>query len=246
MHVTDLTGKTILVTGAASGIGQHTTQKLIDSGASVIAFDRATAVESSASEHVLPIVGSVDTQADVERAVTEGVRRFGGLDGVVAAAGITRSGTADSMSLADWNAVLAVNLTSVFLLAQATFPALRRSGGGGFIAIASQVGLVGYPENVAYCAAKGGVVNLIRALAVDVSHEGIRPVALCPGPVDTPMLRKGFEQTGEDMSLAVSRVPAGRIGTPDEIAAVAAFLLTDDAAFVTGAIWTVDGGYTAQ
>jgi NAD(P)-dependent dehydrogenase (short-subunit alcohol dehydrogenase family) len=112
--------------------------------------------------------------------------------------------------------------------------------------VASQVGLVGYPENVAYCAAKGGVINLIRALAVDVSAEGIRPVALCPGPIDTPMLRKGFEQTGEDMALAVSRVPAARIGTPQEIAAVAAFLLSDDAGFVTGATWTVDGGYTAQ
>jgi NAD(P)-dependent dehydrogenase (short-subunit alcohol dehydrogenase family) len=150
------------------------------------------------------------------------------------------------MSLADWNSVLAVNLTSVFLLAQASFPALRRSGGGGFIAVASQVGLVGYPDNVAYCAAKGGVINLIRALAVDVSAEGIRPVALCPGPTDTPMLRTGFEQTGENMALAVSRVPAGRVGTAQEIASVATFLLSDDAAFVTGATWTVDGGYTAQ
>jgi NAD(P)-dependent dehydrogenase (short-subunit alcohol dehydrogenase family) len=244
--VTDLTGKAILVTGAASGIGRHTTQRVVDDGATVIALDRAEAVESLAGDRVLPIVGSVDSPADVQRAVDEGERRFGGLHGVVAAAGITRSGTADSMSLADWNSVLSVNLTSVFLLAQASFPALRRSGGGGFIAIASQVGLVGYPENVAYCAAKGGVVNLVRALAVDVSHEGIRPVALCPGPVDTPMLRRGFEQTGEDMSLAVSRVPAGRIGTPDEIAAVASFLLSDDAGFVTGATWTVDGGYTAQ
>jgi NAD(P)-dependent dehydrogenase (short-subunit alcohol dehydrogenase family) len=150
------------------------------------------------------------------------------------------------MSLDDWNTVLTVNLTSVFLLAQGTFPALRRGGGGAFVAIASQVGLVGYPENVAYCAAKGGVINLIRALAVDVSRDGIRPVSVCPGPIDTPMLRTGFQQTGEDMSVVTGRVPAGRIGTPDEVAAVVTFLLGEDAAFVTGATWTVDGGYTAQ
>jgi NAD(P)-dependent dehydrogenase (short-subunit alcohol dehydrogenase family) len=234
------------VTGAASGIGRHTAERILRCGGTVVALDRSAGVETLASHAVLPVIGSVADPDDVTRAVDEGESRFGGLHGVVAAAGITRSGTADSMSLAEWNLVLTVNLTSVFLLAQASFPALRRSGGGGFVAVASQVGLVGYPENVAYCAAKGGVINLIRALAVDVSADGIRPVALCPGPTDTPMLRKGFEQTGEDMALAVSRVPAGRIGTPQEIASVAAFLLSDEAAFVTGATWTVDGGYTAQ
>ena len=244
--MTDLIGRTVIVTGAASGIGRACTEKIVAAGGNVVAFDRSERVRGLEGTQVLPVVGAGESPADLHRAVAVAEEHFGGLHGVVAAAGITRSGTADTMSLDDWNTVLTVNLTSVFLLAQGTFPALRRGGGGAFVAIASQVGLVGYPENVAYCAAKGGVINLIRALAVDVSRDGIRPVSVCPGPIDTPMLRTGFQQTGEDMSVVTGRVPAGRIGTPDEVAAVVTFLLGEDAAFVTGATWTVDGGYTAQ
>ena len=241
-----LNGK-VVVTGAASGIGGAVVERVLADGGSAVALDLDPAVETlNAHPEVLGVTADVADPESLATAVERGARRFGRLTGAVAAAGITRSGTVDDMALDDWNRVLTVNLTAVFLLAKLTFPHFRAVGGGAFVAIASQVGLVGYPENVAYCAAKSGVVNLVRAMAVDAGPEGIRSNAVCPGPVDTPMLRQGFEQTGEDMTVVTARVPAGRVACPAEIAATAAFLLGDDAAFVNGAVWTVDGGYTAQ
>jgi len=242
-----LDDKSFIVTGAGSGIGEATTRRIAREGGNVIALDLAESVMTlEALPRVRPMRMDVSVKENLQRAVQEAQADFGRLDGAVAAAGITRAGTVDTMGLEDWASVLHVNLTSVFLLAQATFPAFRTNSGGSFVAIASQVGLVGYPENVAYCAAKGGVVNLIRAMAVDASHEGIRSNTICPGPIDTPMLRQGFAQTGENLEIATKRVPAGRVGTADEIAATTCFLLSDQARFVTGAAWTVDGGYTAQ
>jgi NAD(P)-dependent dehydrogenase (short-subunit alcohol dehydrogenase family) len=106
--------------------------------------------------------------------------------------------------------------------------------------------MVGYPENVAYCAAKGGVINLVRALAVDGGPENIRANAVCPGPIDTPMLREGFAQTGENLDVVTARVPLRRVGEPSQIASVVELLLSPGGAFVSGAVWTADGGYTAQ
>lgn len=242
-----LAGKVVVVTGAASGIGAAAADRARADGAAVIAVDIRDDVHRwDDDDQVAPVVADAADLDAVRGAVSRGVERFGRLDGAVAAAGITRAGTVDDMSAADWERVLHVNLSSVFYLAKVAFPRFREVSGGAFVAIASQVGLVGYPENVAYCAAKGGVINLVRALAVDNSPEGIRANAVCPGPVDTPMLRQGFDQTGESMSVVAARVPAGRIGQPAEIAATVSFLLSDEASFVTGAIWTVDGGYTAQ
>jgi NAD(P)-dependent dehydrogenase (short-subunit alcohol dehydrogenase family) len=239
--------KRVLITGAASGIGEATARRAVRLGHQVIALDIADSVHDlERLEGVAAVVGDVTESDTLNRAVELATQRFGGLDGAVAAAGITCAGTVDSMDVDDWSRVIRTNLTAVFLLAKATLPAFRLSGGGSFVAVASQVGLVGYPENVAYCAAKAGVVNLVRAMAVDVSKEGIRANAVCPGPVDTPMLHEGFAQTGENITLAANRVPAGRVADPDEIAATACFLLSDDARFVCGAAWTVDGGYTAQ
>jgi NAD(P)-dependent dehydrogenase (short-subunit alcohol dehydrogenase family) len=143
-----------------------------------------------------------------------------------------------------WDDVLRVNLTSVYLAAHVAIPVLRRPG-GSLVAVASQVGLVGYPENVAYCAAKGGIINLVRAIAIDVARDGIRINSCCPGPVDTPMLAEGFRQTAESLEVAAARVPMARIARPEEIAGAIAFLLSSDSSFMTGATLVVDGGYTA-
>lgn len=239
--------KTVVITGAASGIGRATAERIARDGGNVIALDiQDSVLQMSETPGIFPERIDVTDSEALREVMRSSAERFGQIDGAVAAAGLTRAGTVDTMSLQSWTSVLELNLTAVFLLAQATFPEFRKAGAGSFVAIASQVGLVGYPENVAYCAAKGGVINLMRAMAVDASGEGIRSNAVCPGPVDTPMLREGFSQTGEDMSVVTSRVPVGRVAQPDEIAASVCFLLSDDAKFISGSAWTVDGGYTAQ
>jgi NAD(P)-dependent dehydrogenase (short-subunit alcohol dehydrogenase family) len=242
-----LEGKVVVVTGAASGIGAATVHHITTAGGAVIAVDRSASVQELRVDNLVePVTTDAADEAAIERAVGIAGDKFGRLDGAVAVAGITRAGTVETMSLSEWESVLRVNLTSVFLLAKAAVPAFRKAGGGSFVAVASQVGLVGYPENVAYCAAKAGAINLVRAMTVDHAGERIRANAVCPGPVDTPMLREGFAQTGETYDLAASRVPMSRIGKAEEIAATIGFLLSDAAAFVSGAAWVVDGGYTAH
>jgi NAD(P)-dependent dehydrogenase (short-subunit alcohol dehydrogenase family) len=247
--VQGLANRVVLVTGAASGIGAVTAALLLEAGATVVATDRdeeGLARTFASLENVVPVRADVSIADDVREVIARCQREYGRLDGIVANAAITRAGTAEEMSPETWNDVLTVNLTSVYLAAHFGIPALRAAGGGSFVAVASQVGLVGYPRNVAYCAAKGGVVNLIRALAIDHAAEGIRCNCVCPGPIDTPMLAEGFRQTGETATIAGGRVPMGRLGTPAEIATVIAFLLSPQSSFTTGAAWVADGGYTAQ
>jgi NAD(P)-dependent dehydrogenase (short-subunit alcohol dehydrogenase family) len=241
--------RVVLVTGAASGIGAATATLLVESGAKVVAvdWDEDRLVRTFPDrEKVLALRADAADEHDVREVIDRCQRELGRLDGVVSNAAITRAGTAEEIDPATWDRVLAVNLKSVYLAAHFGIPALRAASGGSFVAVASQVGLVAYPRNVAYCAAKGGVINLIRALAIDHAREGIRFNCVCPGPIDTPMLAEGFSQTGETAAVAAGRVPMGRLGTPAEMAAVIAFLLSPASSFTTGAAWVSDGGYTAQ
>jgi meso-butanediol dehydrogenase/(S,S)-butanediol dehydrogenase/diacetyl reductase len=248
-HIQGLDQRVVLVTGAASGIGAATAGLLLNVGARVVAvdWDEAGLVRAfSGQENVVAVRADASAEDDVRDAIAHCQEMFGRLDGVVANAAVTRAGTAEEMDPATWDLIMAVNLKSVYLAAHFGIPVLRASGGGSFVAVASQVGLVGYPRNVAYCAAKGGVINLIRALAIDHAHEGVRFNSVCPGPIDTPMLAEGFRQTGETATVAGGRVPMSRVGTPMEIATVIAFLLSPASSYTTGAAWVSDGGYTAQ
>jgi NAD(P)-dependent dehydrogenase (short-subunit alcohol dehydrogenase family) len=180
----------------------------------------------------------------VERAAAE----LGGLDILFNNAGIVRDGDVLETSLEDWERTLAVNLTGPFLMSRAAIPHLRRRGGGVIINNASTLGLVGLQRAAAYCAAKGGLVLLTRAMALDHAGEGIRVNAICPGIIDTAMPRR--RDLGDADRQQLDRVygplaAAGRVGTPEEVAALVVFLASDEAAFITGAALPIDGGLTA-
>ncbi len=244
-------GKAILVTGAASGIGAATVRALVASGAQVVAFDRdqhalEALVQDIDAPHLVTRCGDAGREPDVQDAVGECRQRFGRLDGAVGSAGIRGPGTAEAIALEVWHDVLRVNLTGPLLLARCAAPLLRESGGGSIVVVASQLGLVGARANVAYCAAKGGAINLVRALSLDLAADAIRVNVVCPGPTDTDMLRAGMTARKQQLADVIKAVPLGRVAQPHEVAALIRFLLSDDAAFITGTAQTVDGGYTAE
>jgi NAD(P)-dependent dehydrogenase (short-subunit alcohol dehydrogenase family) len=250
-----LTGKRVLITGAASGIGRVTARRFVELGASVLCVD----LHEAEVEGATACVADVSVEPDAERMVGECVEAFGGLDVLFANAGIAGVGTGADTSLADWNRVVGVNLTGVFLSDKYALRQLRAQGGGGSIVNQASVGgLAGVAGIAPYAAAKAGVIGLTRQLAVEYGPEGIRVNALCPGTVPTPLVRATYEErggfgtnTGEspDETLELQRTrrfPLGRLGTEDDIAMAAVYLASDESTWVTGQAIAVDGGYTAQ
>ena len=212
-----------------------------DAVAQTIAELRATGARA---EGYVADVRVADEVAEMVRCTVE---RFGRLDIAVASAGVGDGAAAGMEDEEEWRFILDVNLGGVYRLAKHAAHAMV--GGGSIVTVASQFGLVGLPGCAAYCASKGGVVNLTRALALDYAPRGIRVNCICPGPVDTPMLAASFAQADDPGRARAERTvlhPLGRIGRPDEIAGAALFLASDDASFVTGAILPVDGGFVAQ
>jgi NAD(P)-dependent dehydrogenase (short-subunit alcohol dehydrogenase family) len=185
---------------------------------------------------------------DVERLVAATEESWGRIDVLYASAGVMPTGSAPETSEDDYQLAVDVNLGGCFRLAKFGIPALERSGGGSVILTASELGLVGASRSAAYCAAKGGVVNLVRALAIDAAPLGVRVNCLCPGPVDTPMLR-GWLESGDRAELEriqIEPVPMKRFGRPVEIAEAVVFLASDASSFMTGSVLVVDGGVTAS
>jgi meso-butanediol dehydrogenase / (S,S)-butanediol dehydrogenase / diacetyl reductase len=246
-------GQVVLVTGAASGIGRATSEWLATRGAVVAGVDRDERRLRDVMAPMLP-GGSVAIVADISdadaamAAVGDARARLGGLHAVVNVAGVGGyTGDVSSTSPAAWRSVIDVDLTGVFLVCRAAVPHLRTGGGGAIVNVGSQYGLVGGAGCPAYIAAKAGVIGLTRAMAIDHAEDGICVNCVCPGPVDTPMRSASTTSSWHDREAArtVGRLPAGRPASPAEIASVIAFLISDDARYMTGSVASVDGGWTA-
>lgn len=247
-----LQGKVALITGAGSGIGRASALLFGREGAAVAVVDvneqaaRAVAdAITSAGARAFFIPADVTRAADCQRAVQGVADKFGALHILFNNAGIIRRASVLDLSETDWDRVMAVNVKSIFLMSKFAIPVIGESGGGSIINTASGWGLAGGPKAVAYCASKGAVVLLTKAMAIDHGPQNIRVNCICPGDTDTPMLRSEARQlgaaTGRFLQEAAQR-PLKRVGTPEEIAQAALYLASDAASFVTGTALVVDGG----
>jgi meso-butanediol dehydrogenase / (S,S)-butanediol dehydrogenase / diacetyl reductase len=235
-----LDGKAALVTGAAGGIGNAVARAFADAGARVFSVDRVNA----------DFVGDLSHADEAERAVVAAEQQLGRVDVLFNGAGISgRSlgdGPVDSCTEEAWDAVLESNLKSLFLCSKYAIPVLRRSGGGAVVNLSSVVGLVGSEvfDTHAYAASKGAIVTLTRAMAVAYAGDGIRVNAICPGLIDTPMSERARSDAETMARLRELQPLTGEPGQPEDVAGAAVYLAS--ATFVTGAVLTVDGGWTAR
>jgi 3alpha(or 20beta)-hydroxysteroid dehydrogenase len=250
-------GKVAIVTGAAGGIGSATCQRLASEGARIVAVDLrrddlepVLAAVAALGGEALPVAADVSVAADVARYVDEGVRRFGGIDLVVNNAGIEGPvRPIEDYPEDEFDRVLAVNVRGVFLGLKYAHPALKARGGGAIVNLASVAGITGNAMISAYVASKHAVVGLTRSAATSYPAVGIRVNAVLPAPIDTRMMRaleEGFlpGQAEAVKQMMSSQIPLGRYGDPAEVASVISFLLSDDARYVNGSLYTVDGGMT--
>jgi meso-butanediol dehydrogenase / (S,S)-butanediol dehydrogenase / diacetyl reductase len=251
-----LAGKRIVITGGTSGIGRAIVLRALAEGASVVVGGRDTGrgadlvaeAGAGAGDRISFHRTDVTRSSDVDALVAVAVDRLGSVDVAIGCAGVYERGTAVTTDDDRWRRVIDVDLSGSFYLARAALRVLLGQGHGSIVLLASELGLVGTRDSVAYCAAKGGVINLTRALAVDCRGTGVRVNAIAPGPIETPMLRHGFEQAADAAAERAGQIAPlliDRIGLPQEVANVAVFLASDEASFMTGSITVVDGGATA-
>ena len=247
-------GKVVVITGAAGGIGKAAAQRFAREGARIVAVDLKDSalddVSSTIDGEVLAVGADVSQSADVERYVAEAVARFGGIDAFFNNAGIEGVvAPLEEYPVEEFDRVLAVNVRGVFLGLKHVGPALRERGGGAIVNTASVAGLTGNPHVSAYIASKHAVIGLTRSAAIGFGPHGVRVNAVCPSPIETRMMRsleKGFAPDDPESLKAQfsEQIPLGRYGEPAEVAGLTAFLCSDDARFITGSIYTIDGGMT--
>jgi NAD(P)-dependent dehydrogenase (short-subunit alcohol dehydrogenase family) len=247
-----LKDKIAIVTGAGSGIGRAIAIAFVREGANVVLVGRRRDPLAETARHCgqnrLVIAADLRQPADIDRIVKQTVERFGALDIVVNNAGALVAGTVDNQKESDWDEMMDVNLKVVWLLSRAALPHLRQRGGGSIINVSSVVGLIGMRNRLAYCASKGAVTNMSKAMAMDLATENIRVNCICPGIVETELVAD-FVRKAPDPAAACRAREAlhamNRFGQPDEIAGCAVFLASDESRWMTGAAIPVDGGYMA-
>jgi NAD(P)-dependent dehydrogenase (short-subunit alcohol dehydrogenase family) len=249
----DFAGKMVLITGASRGIGYATAQEFLALGARVAVNGRtdqsvATAItELGGGDRLVAAPGSVGTVDGCESVVETAIAGLGGLDVLVNNAGVCIDSTIEKVDEAIWDETLDVNLKGTFFCVRAALPALRKNA-GAIVNLASISGLLGSEASAAYCASKGGVVNLTRALAMELAPD-IRVNCVCPGWVDTDMLRRDYVDLAADPAAAereaIEEAPLKRVATPEEIAKAIAYLASHDARFITGVAFPMDGGLSA-
>src|SRR5436305_3548921 len=245
-----LAGKVAVVTGAGSGIGLATVRRFASEGARVVCADVDEATGAAAAKEVGGEFVAVDvtSESDVRHLFERAVERFGGLDVAFNNAGISppEDDSILTTGLDAWRRVQEVNLTSVYLCCKYAIEHMRAAGGGSIINTASFVAVMGSATSqISYTASKGGVLAMSRELGVQFAREGVRVNALCPGPINTPLLQELFAKDPQRAARRMVHIPMGRFGEADEIAGAVAFLASDDASFITASTFLVDGGITA-
>ena len=248
-----LQDKVAIVTGAAGGIGRASVRRFAQEGARVVAADiQSQGVEETAREvgadfpdAVIPRTVDVSKADQVEKLVADALSHFGHLDILFSNAAIMLDGSVVDLPEADWDALFAVNVKGAFLCGKYGIPAMREKGGGSFIITASANSFFAESDIAGYCATKGAVMQLTRAMAIDHGPEGVRVNCICPGWIETPMSLPFLEENPEGRNFAGRIAPLGRIGQPADVADVAVFLASDESRFVTASAYNVDGGWTA-
>lgn len=250
-----LSGKVALITGGGTGIGRACALAFSREGAKVaLAARRREPLDAVVDEiagaggEALALSCDVTKTASVTRALSQTEKHFGRLDTIVNNAGAVVVATVERTSDEDWEKVIAVNLTGAFLVSRGAVPVLRRTGGGSIVNIGSVLGLVARRERAAYCAAKAGVSGLTRAMAIDHAQDKIRVNCICPTIVVTELGMQSIRRVPDaeaEIQRRINEIPLGRMGTPDDVALMAVYLASDEASWITGVSFPLDGGVTA-
>ena len=248
-----LENKIAIVTGAGGGIGAASVRRFAREGAKVIAVDvngeqlekTVNAINADFPNSTTARVANVGKASQVETLVATTVSELGRLDIVFSNAGIMRDGSVVDLSENDWDELFAVNVKGTFLLGKYGIPEMRKTGGGTFVITASANSFYAESDIAGYCATKGAILQLTRAMAIDHGPENIRVNCICPGWIETPMSQPFLDENPEGRNFASKIAPLGRVGRPEEVADVAVFLASDEARFVTASAFNCDGGWTA-
>jgi 2-deoxy-D-gluconate 3-dehydrogenase len=250
LQIFSLAGRVAIVTGGNRGIGLAIAEGLAKAGATIVIAARDRQAGAHAAAGLGPNALFIETEITRPDSCLALVRatesRFGRLDILVNNAGIMRAARAEDTGLADWQAVLDINLTGAFLCAQAAYPALRRQRAGKIINLGSLASTFGTAASAAYACSKGGIVQLTRSLAVSWGSDNIQVNAILPGYIESDMTRRAETERPGAFDAKRARTPAGRIGLPSDIAGAAIFLASDASSFITGTSITIDGGYSVQ